>query len=95
MFIHQRLKHLVVGCILLFPGLINSRSQVSDPGPEGLFVSALPNKTLNVRTAFLSYHPSFEPGRVAQSVTRLATDANLTSRGREFDHDPVPYLRGD
>ena len=38
------------------------------------------------------------PGRVAQSVTYLATDACLTAdpgRGREFDPGPVPYFRGD
>ena len=36
------------------------------------------------------------PGRVAQSVTCLATDANLTADpGREFDPGPVPYFRGD
>ena len=37
------------------------------------------------------------PGRVAQSVTCLATDAYLTADpgGREFDPGPVPYFRGD
>ena len=37
------------------------------------------------------------PGRVAQLVTCLATDACLTAirRGREFDPGPVPYFRGD
>ena len=32
------------------------------------------------------------PGRVAQSVTFLATDACLTA---EFDPGPVPYFHGD
>ena len=36
------------------------------------------------------------PGRVAQSVTCLATDASdCKSRGRKFDPGPVPYFRGD
>ena len=37
------------------------------------------------------------PGRVAQSVTHLATDACLTADpgGREFDPGPVPYFRRD
>ena len=37
------------------------------------------------------------PGRVAHSVTCLATDASLTADpgGREFDPGPVPYFRGD
>ena len=37
------------------------------------------------------------PGRVAQSVTCLTTDAWLTadSGGREFDPGPVLYFRGD
>ena len=38
-----------------------------------------------------------KPGRVAQSVTCLATDASLTADpgGRDFDPGPVPYFRGD
>ena len=35
----------------------------------------------------------YSPGRVAQSVTCLATDCR--SWGREFDPGPVPYFRGD
>ena len=37
------------------------------------------------------------PGRIAQSVTCLATDASLTADPgvREFDPSPVPYFRGD
>ena len=37
------------------------------------------------------------PGRVAQSVTCLGTDASLTADqgGREFDPSPVPYFHGD
>ena len=37
------------------------------------------------------------PGRIAQSVTCLATDVSLTvdPGGREFDPGRVPYFRGD
>ena len=36
------------------------------------------------------------PGRVAQSVTCLATDASLTAdRGGEMDPGPVLYFLGD
>ena len=49
--------------------------------------------------------PYVIPGRVAQSVTCLATDACLTAdpgvassipvRSHTFDPGPVPYFRGD
>ena len=36
------------------------------------------------------------PGRGAQSVKCLTTDACLTADpGRKFDPGPVPYFRGD
>ena len=39
---------------------------------------------------------SLPPGRVAQSVTCLATDACLTADpGVASSNDPVPYYRGD
>ena len=44
------------------------------------------------------HRPDPLPGRVAQSITCLATDACLTagrSRDREFDPGLVPYFRGD
>ena len=56
------------------------------------------NKNSKGNVIVLKHH--LTPGRVAQSVTCLATDACLTaadcrSRGREFDPGPVPYFRGD
>ena len=39
-------------------------------------------------------HKTVRPGRVAESVTCLATDACLTA-DPELDPGPVPYFRGD
>ena len=38
-----------------------------------------------------------KPGRVAQSVTCLATNASLAANPgvRQFDPGPVPYFRAD
>ena len=50
--------------------------------------------TLNSHLLTLKTH-NHKPGRVAQSVTCLATDACLTADpwGREFDPGPVPYMK--
>ena len=41
-------------------------------------------------------HPMLLPGRVALSMTCLATDASLTADpGGEFARGPVPYFSGD
>ena len=69
-----------------------------------IFVS-FNNKSVSKLVNHLSYFVFFlvfnhaMPGRVAQSVTCLATDACLTADpgggGREFDPGPFPYFRGD